>query len=338
MALEVEPHSRGNGPHERVDARPAIIVGLINNMPDSAFEATEAQFTALLGAAADAYPVRLRCASLPTVPRGSEAQALIAARYWPLDELLESRPDALIVTGTEPKKPDLTEEPYWRELARVIDHAAERTISSVFSCLAAHAAVLHLDGIRRQRLPAKRFGVFEQGVATDHALMKGVGGTLVTPHSRWNDLPRGALVGQPYAVLSESPDCGVDAFIRQGQSLLLLFQGHPEYESRTLLKEYQRDVARFVSGEYVQYPQPPAGYFDAQGSELLDRFKQGLESRASTAPLAEFPFLGLASSVTNRWSAPAVQIYRNWLDFVFEGKADRTSLGSSGSAGGLQTQ
>jgi homoserine O-succinyltransferase len=320
MALEVEPHSRGNARQERAQAGEEIVVGLINNMPDSALDATEGQFRALLGAAAAAYPVRLRCCSLSSVPRGREAQALIASRYWALDDLLESRPDALIVTGTEPKQPDLEAEPYWEELARVIEHAAQHTISSIFSCLAAHAAVLHLDGVRRQRLPAKRFGVFQQVVAADHPLMKGVGGMLATPHSRWNDLPRGALERSPYAVLSGSADCGVDAFIRQEGSLLVLFQGHPEYESRTLLKEYQRDVARFVSGEYVQYPHPPAGYFDARGNELLERFKQRLVSLPSADLLAEFPFLDLAASVTNNWSTPAVQIYRNWLDFVFQQK------------------
>jgi len=321
MPLEVELQPPGFRSREQADSRPNIVVGLINNMPDSALEATEAQFTALLRAASHTHSVRLRCASLAGVPRASEAQEIIAARYWKLGDLLDSNPDALIVTGTEPKKPSLEDEPYWQQLAMVIDHAAHRTISTVFSCLAAHAAVLHLDGIRRQRLSAKRFGVFQQTIPSDHALMRGIGAVLHTPHSRWNDVPRDILVRSGYVILSDSHASGVDAFFRQQESLLVMLQGHPEYESRTLLKEYQRDVSRFVCGEYPEYPALPANYFDTPSCELLDEFERSLKSRAFDDPVAAFPFVRLAGSIKNNWSKQAIQIYGNWLDFIAGRKA-----------------
>jgi homoserine O-succinyltransferase len=321
MPLEVELHPIGDPPHKRADSASPIVVGLINNMPDSALEATEAQFTTLLAAASSTHSVQLRCASLPTVPRKKEAQAIISARYWPLGDLLDSNPDALIVTGTEPKRPALEDEPYWQQLALVIDHAAQRTVSTVFSCLAAHAAVLHLDGIQRQRLSAKRFGVFPQTVPSGHALMRGIGAVLHTPHSRWNDVPSDMLLRRGYAILSGSSDSGVDAFFRQEESLLVMLQGHPEYESRTLLKEYQRDVSRFVSGEYPEYPRLPANYFDTPSCELLNQFERDLKARAFDDPLAAFPFKRLAGSIGNTWSAQAIQLYGNWLDFIAERKA-----------------
>lgn len=322
MPVEVEPHPTRDSLHKRADSAVPIVVGLINNMPDSALEATEAQFATLLGAASGSTSVRLRCATLPTLPRKEAAEAIIAARYWPLGDLLESHPDALIVTGTEPQRPSLEDEPYWQRLATVIDYAAERTISTVFSCLAAHAAVQHLDGIRRQRLPAKRFGVFEHVIHGGHPLLQGIGRVLHTPHSRWNDLPRGKLETAGYRVLSDASMSGVDAFIREGSSLLVMFQGHPEYESRTLLKEYQRDVSRFASGEYPQYPEMPANYFDAESCEMLERFERMLKARACDDPLAAFPFVSLASSIKNTWSAQAVSIYKNWLDYIAGRKAN----------------
>jgi len=321
MPLEVELYPQELRSSERAPPGSPIVVGLINNMPDSALEATEAQFTTLLRAASNTHSVRLRCASLEDVPRASEAQGIIAARYWKLDDLLGSEPDALIVTGTEPKKPSLEGEPYWRQLALVIDHAARRTISTIFSCLAAHAAVLHLDGVERQRLPAKRFGVFQQTLPSGHALMCGIGPVLHTPHSRWNDVPRERLVRSGYSILSDSSVSGVDAFVRQGASLLVMLQGHPEYESRTLLKEYQRDVSRFVSGEYSEYPRLPANYFDTPSCELLNQFERDLKARAFDDPLAAFPFKRLAGSIRNTWSAHAIRIYGNWLNFIAERKA-----------------
>jgi homoserine O-succinyltransferase len=322
MTLSVEPA------HSHPRPGDDLVIGLINNMPDAALEGTEAQFTGLLRAASGTHTLRLRYASLPEVPRGKGAAARIAADYWPLESLLAARPDALIVTGAEPKTAVLSDEPYWGRLAEVIDYAAAETISSVFSCLAAHAAVLHLDGIQRRRLASKRFGVYEQEVTAGPALTKGIGTRLHTPHSRWNDLPERSLRDAGYTILSRSDDAGVDAFMRAQRSLLLLFQGHPEYEDRTLLKEYQRDVGRYLAGEYTRYPLPPEGYLTAEALALVAEFEQGLRAGRYAEPSTAFPFMALAATVRNTWTASAVAVYRNWLDFIANAKAVACTAGS----------
>src|SRR5271155_291774 len=106
MTLEIEPPPASAGRAGAPGApAEAIVIGLINNMPDSALEGTEQQFSVLLGAAAARRPVRLRYSSLAEVPRGTDARAWIDARYWTLPQLLEGRVDALIVTGAEPRTP-----------------------------------------------------------------------------------------------------------------------------------------------------------------------------------------------------------------------------------------
>ena len=139
----------------------SIEVGLVNNMPDAALEATERQFVDILGAAADARPVRLHLFSLPQLPRGEAARSYLGLGYAPIDKLDEAGLDALIVTGTEPRARLLDREPYWDTLSKVVDWAEHNTISTIWSCLAAHAAVLHLAGIRRSPLSEKCFGLFE---------------------------------------------------------------------------------------------------------------------------------------------------------------------------------
>ena len=62
--------------------------------------------------------------------------------YTDISELFNSRFDAMIVTGTEPKRPDLREEPYWAALVEVLSWAEENTSSAVLSCLAAHEKVV----------------------------------------------------------------------------------------------------------------------------------------------------------------------------------------------------
>src|SRR3972149_1837070 len=137
-----------------------VDIGLINNMPDSALEATERQFLALLDAAAEGIVVRLSLYALPDVPRTDLGRHYLSRRYARSDELWNRQLDGLIVTGTEPHAPNLMHEPYWGSLTEVLEWADRSTHSTVWSCLAAHAAVLRFDGIGRQALPAKRFGLF----------------------------------------------------------------------------------------------------------------------------------------------------------------------------------
>jgi len=315
----IADHQRGA---QRAAERPsALVIGLINNMPDSALEGTEAQFKSLLTAACGATTVQLRYSSLPEVPRGPAAQARIAEHYWDLDQLLADSPDAIIVTGTEPKATALPDEPYWARLVGLIDYAESHLISSVWSCLAAHAAVLHLDGIARKRLATKRFGVFDQHVLLEHSLTKGLDREIRIPHSRWNNLPLEALVAADYRILTQSDYGDADCFVKQRRSMLVFFQGHPEYEERTLLKEYQRDVGRFISGEYREYPRLPPGYFGPEGLECAAEFERRLHAGELAQPLAAFPFAALAASIEASWLAPAAQIYRNWLDFIASRKS-----------------
>jgi len=293
-----------------------IVVGLVNNMPDAALESTEAQFSSLLRAAAGARAVRLRLSSFPELPRGTEARARIGGSYWPIETLLAEAPDALIVTGTEPIAPRLVEEPYWPRLASLLDWADQHTFASVWSCLAAHAAVEHFDGIARRRLAEKRCGVYSHSLLAGHAMLEGVAAPLSMPHSRWNELPIEALRAAGYAVLSSSPETGADAFVRHERSLMLFFQGHPEYEDTTLLKEYRRDVGRYLNGKQAHYPTMPHGYFSTEAVAVLEEFRARAIAQRAPELLGEFPFAAAAAALINSWRPAAVAIYRNWLDFA----------------------
>jgi len=294
-------------------AASALVVALVNNMPDSAVEGTENQFGGLLRAACDGRDVRLRLTTLPEVTRTPAIAARVAERYWPLEDIYNDPPDALIVTGTEPRAAFLPDEPYWGRLVELMDFALTEVSGSIWSCLAAHAAVQRFDGIERRRLPLKRCGVYQHEILAGDPLMRGLSAPLATPHSRWNDLPIAALEEAGYRILSRSAETGADAFLRDGRVPMLFFQGHPEYEDRTLLKEYQRDVGRFVNGQQERYPNMPVGYFSADATRLLERFEADVVARRVAEPLAAFPFTAVAATLVNSWTASAARIYANWL-------------------------
>jgi Homoserine O-succinyltransferase len=142
--------------------------------------------------------------------------------------------DGLIVTGTEPKAANLVDEPYWAAFSQLVDWASHNTISTIWSCLAAHAAVLHLDRIERVPLREKCIGIFDCDKLADHPLTANLPPRLAIPHSRWNELSEAALLANGYQVLTRSAAAGIEAFVRQEQSLFLFFPGHPEYGASPL--------------------------------------------------------------------------------------------------------
>ena len=321
MTVVVEPPPRAGARHASGGAPDGLVIGLVNNMPDSALEGTEAQFFGLLQAAAGRSELRLRIAALPEVPRGPDARQRIDAAYWTIGELMDSSVDALIVTGTEPRAASLVDEPYWTRMIEVLEFADSSTFSSIWSCLAAHAAVLAIDGIERRRRSEKLCGVFRHQLLEGHALSAGLASPHLVPHSRWNDLPIEQLRAADYAVVAESAATGADTFVKFRKSMLVFLQGHPEYEERTLLKEYQRDVQRFIGGQQPVYPTLPAGYFSPAAIELLALFERDLKAGRLADPVAAFPFTAVTGTLSSEWRPAAARLFSNWLGYVAERKA-----------------
>jgi len=290
-------------------------IALVNNMPDPALDATERQFRGLLDAAAGDDTVRLTLYTLPEVPRTDFGRRQVS-RYDDLDDLWNRRYDGLIVTGTEPLAADLADEPFWGSLTRVLAWAEAHTQSTVLSCLAAHAGILHFDGIARRPLDDKRFGVFDCVRVADHALTAATPGRLRMPHSRWNEIPEEALLKCGYRVLTRSEQAGVDAFVKQRGSLFVFLQGHPEYDAVTLLLEYRRDIGRFLRGQRETYPQAPHGYFDDRTAAALNALRERALVDRREALLADFPLDAAAKAVINTWRPTGEALYRNWLAYI----------------------
>lgn len=304
---------------------PRVHIGLINNMPDGALAATERQFVKLLDSAADAALIRLSLYALPDVVRGEAGKHHVARHYKTIEDLWDSNLDGLIVTGTEPRTANLAAEPYWNSLTKVLDWAELNTKSTVWSCLAAHAAVLHMDGISRRRLPEKRCGVFECVRDLDHQLTAHTPTAARMPHSRWNEVPEHELKACGYRVLTHSKDAGPDMFVKKRKSLFVFFQGHPEYEANTLLLEYRRDVGRYLRGELASYPPMPQGYFDDQTALVFSRFCRRALSNRCEALLADFPMNQAETRLMRTWASTSAGIYRNWMLYLCAEKERRLS-------------
>jgi homoserine O-succinyltransferase len=116
----------------------------------------------------------------------------------------------------------------------------------------------------------------------------------------------------------------VDSFVKKkGRSLFLHFQGHPEYGAQTLLKEYRRDIKRFLKNERETYPSLPKGYFDAAGERLLTDFREIAQADPREEVMEGFPEAAVVGALRNPWRSAAAGIYRNWLQYLISKKTTR---------------
>jgi homoserine O-succinyltransferase len=308
-----------------------IAIGLMNNMPDGALEATERQFVSLLDSASEGISICLSLYSMPGVPRSDAGARHISNFYTGAESLGDTKLDGLIVTGREPLTQNLADEPYWDSFKNILDWARGNTYSTVWSCLAAHAAVQYMDGITRVKSPRKNCGVLECTQVSDHALTEGTPSRFRMPHSRWNGLPEEGLVDRGYRLLSRTEDAGIDAFCKKDRSLFLFFQGHPEYEATTLLLEYRRDVGRYLGGESDNYPSMPRGYFDSDTVAKLATLQQEAMTNRRPDLQNEITAVLENTAIKNTWQSTALCVYRNWLRYISIEKSSRTQDGEGAS-------
>ncbi len=302
---------------------PALHLGLLNLMPDAALEATERQFIRLVAAYGDRADIYVHPIAVAVEHREEPARSHVARFYQDFPSIARRGLDALIVTGANPKSPDLSTEVFWQPLTEVLEWARAHTGSIMCSCLATHAVLEWDRKIQRVLLPEKRWGVYaHRRLNPRHPLLAGLGEKLLFPHSHYFDVSRAAMEAAGVEVLLYSDQAGVLLAVSEVTPGWVMFQGHPEYDAVSLLKEYKREVARFVNGER-QYPPFPEHYFSAAAEAILTDYRRRLEEaldRGAEPP--EFPEGELTPLVANPWRLAGRRIFRNWLAGV------RSALGA----------
>ena len=277
-------------------------IGLLNMMPDKALAATERQFFRLIGESNPIAQFYVHPFTLPELQRGDAAATHIAKYYDSFDQLREQGLDALIITGANVVGSNLASQPFWRPLIDVIDWAFDNVTSSLCSCLATHAVLDFRYGQRRTPRPFKTWGVFPHWlVDRKHPLVNDVNTRFDVPHSRWNDVSRDQFDAAGLHVLAES-DVGVHLAASPDGFRFVFFQGHPEYDTISLLKEYKREVLRYAHGETDQYPPFIKHYFSVRSQAILREYRLRLDKAlAAGLDIPEFPDALLTESLDNTW-------------------------------------
>ena len=295
-------------------------IGVLNMMPDAALAATERQFFRLVGESNPIAQFYMHPFTLQALPRGEQARAHIEAYYDSFEQICTEGLDALIITGANVTHPDLSQETFWEPLREVFDWAQENVTSVLCSCLATHAAMQFQHGQKRHALSAKLWGVFPHTVIRPtHPLVNDVNTQFDVPHSRYNDISRQALENAGLTILADSEEGGVHMAVSPDQFRFIYMQGHPEYDINSLLKEYKREVLRFLAGELHAAPPFPAHYFSSNAAEVAERFvEQAIQARSAGQSVPEFLEKEIGSKLDNTWGDTAKAIVNNWLGLVYQ--------------------
>ena len=260
------------------DIRP-LKIGILNLMPLK--EDTELQLLRSLSNT----PLQLDITFLTVSSHESKntAQSHINKFYEPFCQVKKRRFDGLIITGAPVEQMEFEEVDYWPELVEIMDWATTHVTSTFFICWGAQAALYHYYGLNKQLLPQKLFGLYPHQVQNrKEPLIRGFDDIFLAPHSRHTTVDAKAIHAcKDLTVLAESDQAGVFiAMAEEGRKIFVF--GHPEYDRRTLEKEYLRDKGK---GLEIQLP---VNYFE--------------EDDSSKKPLL-------------MWRAHANTLYTNWINY-----------------------
>jgi len=299
-------------------------IGLLNMMPDAALQATERQFFRLVGESNPIAQFYVHPFTLPIFKRGEKAQQHIDAYYSTFEEIKAMGLDALIITGANVTQPRLPDEPFWEPLSEVFNWAHENVTSTLCSCLATHASLeLHHNQPRRH-LNKKRWGVYSHRVTDKlHPLVHGINTRFDVPHSRFNQIDRSQFEVAGLQILAESKEAGVQMAVSTDGFRTVYFQGHPEYDSISLLKEYKREVGLFSlaynKGQVVEYPPFPANYFNKFSEAIFDEYQYRLiKAIDESREVPVFPEALVLEHIDNSWHDTAAAIMANWMGLVYQ--------------------
>ncbi len=224
------------------DIRPLKIL-LLNIMPTK--ETTETQFLRLLSnSPLQVDVVLMRLASHKSK---NTSEKYLETFYKTFDEVRGQKWDGMIITGAPVEDLPFEQVDYWNELKEIISWSKQNVYSTMYVCWGAQAGLYCNYGIPKYKLPQKMFGVFNCRVTRNNIpLFRGFDDQFRMPHSRYTEVHQeDILKHSDLEIVSVSPEAGICVVMAKDGREIYIF-GHGEYDSDTLKKEYDRDIAKGI--------------------------------------------------------------------------------------------
>jgi homoserine O-succinyltransferase len=274
----------------------------------------------LVGACNQIAQFHVHLFTIEGLERGYDAKAHIEKYYEPFAKIQQEGLDALIISGANVTHPHIPEEDFWEPLTEVFEWAKKNVTSVLCSCLATHALIHYCYGIERTHLPAKRWGVYSHKLLDRlHPLVAEINTRFDVPHSRFNEIFQHDMERKGLKVLAASQEAGAHLAVSPDGFRIVFFQGQPEYDEISLMKEYKREVVRFCQNEIDHYPSYPENYFNETVIQILLDYERHIkDAKKSGRKLEDFPEQQILEHLDNTWRDTAKAVINNWLGKVYQ--------------------
>ena len=287
---------------------PELHIGLLNMMPDNVLQATEQQFFRLVGASNLTAHLYIHPFSLPELAREADMQAYIAEYYEDFENIRDNGLDALIVTGAYVNDSCLEDLPLWLPLQKILDWACNNVTSTICSCLAVQAYLQSKHNTIRKPLSKKLSGIYKNRVIDRlHPLVRNMNTVFDVPHSRLYGISEKQFLHAGMNIVLRGEESGVSIATSADGFRVICIQGHPEYDTKSLMKEFVRDLKLFYSGALQAPPAYPEYYF---GDTI-----RGILSQDPTPDQIESL---IGHYLNNTWRDSAKSIFTNWIRHIYQ--------------------
>lgn len=264
------------------DIRPLRIL-ILNLMPDK--ERTETQLLRLLSNS----PLQVSVDFIHTETYQSKNvhRSHLEKFYQTFSEIKEQRYDGMIITGAPVEHLEFEEVDYWKEFVEIMEWTKDHVTSTLNICWGAQATLYHHYGINKEMREEKISGIYTQKLINPtNKLVRGINDQFNVPHSRHTDSDYAAVANHNELTILDSSDQVGPLLIVSNDEKNVMITGHIEYDADTLLREYQRDLAKGLN------IQAPENYFP--------------NNDPNEKPI-------------NHWRSEAYLIFSNWLNyFVYQ--------------------
>lgn len=256
--------------------KPKYSILVLNLMPTKAD--TEEQISKLFAQLTEPVAVTFLYPKSHIWKHGDQSE--LAYHYASLDSIKDQYFDGLIVTGAPVEQLDFTDVDYWDEFLEIRNWSLTHTVSQLFTCWGAQAA-LNIDfQIPKVNVQQKIFGVYDNQVS-----VTSLPRNFLMPQSRYSKVETQTVQQVPeLSILADNDETG-PFFLEARKYHSIYVMGHPEYKANTLVDEYYRDLKKHRS---IHKP---------KNISLTD-----------------------PTTMYDRWHQSSLNLYHNWLNQIQEEK------------------
>lgn len=211
----------------------------------------------------------------------------ITSTMKPLDLTAIKQFDGFIITGSPVEQLAFEQVTYNQEINELLDKLDELNIPQLYVCWGAMAALNHFYQIRKNILPHKTFGVYQNNIIGESYFLRDIENEFSAPHARYAEMNHQDIDMSNELETKAISENGLLTLVESTTKPQLFIFSHLEYPQSGLDDEYQREVN---SGK-VPEAFPANNYY---------------------SPIDNHPMF--------TWQETQTQFFNNWLNCVTETK------------------